>query len=132
MVEIKIFPKVEKRKLMASGSSVVLTVPKEWLVENDLDAGEEVMMIMNGSLNFTPITEENITKIRNHLVHATRPDDDTTGETREALVSPRDNKQSAIASGITSRFFLKQMAWIEELKSCRAFILKYLIIIIII
>lgn len=80
MAEINIMPKVEKRKLMASGASVVLTVPKEWLDENGLVAGEEVIMIMNGSLNFMPITDENITKIRHHLTHAIRLDESQTGE----------------------------------------------------
>ena len=84
--------KVEKRKLMASGSAIVLTVPKEWIDENNLKAGEEVIMVMNGSLNFMIPTDENMKKIRNHLVHATRPDEDRTGETREALVSLKDKK----------------------------------------
>jgi hypothetical protein len=60
-------PKIEKRKLMTSGSSVVLTVPKEWLDENKLKAGEEVIMVMNGHLEFRKITEENVGKIRNQL-----------------------------------------------------------------
>lgn len=67
MNEIKNIPKVERRKLTASGSSIILTVPKDWLDENRLKAGQEIMMVMNGDLRFMPITEENITKIRKQL-----------------------------------------------------------------
>ena len=62
--------KVEKRKLMASGASIVLTAPKEWTDENNLKAGEEVIMVMNGSLNFMLSTEENMKKIRTQLAKA--------------------------------------------------------------
>lgn len=82
--------KVEKRKLTSSGSSIVLTVPKEWIEENNLGAGQEVIMVMNGSLNFMPVTDDNMRKIRNQLIHATRPDEDRKGETREAPVSLKD------------------------------------------
>lgn len=60
-------PKVEKRKLMTSGTSIVLTVPKDWLEENKLEAGQEVIMVMNGKLTFMPITEENVKSIRTQL-----------------------------------------------------------------
>ena len=94
MTEIK----VGKRKLMASGASIVLTAPKEWTDENNLKAGDEVIMVMNGSLNFMLPTEENMKKIRNHLVHATRPDEDETGEAGQSPITSDGYKKRAIAS----------------------------------
>lgn len=66
-MKIKEIPIVEKRKLVASGSSVMLVVPKQWLEENNLARGDEVLMVANGNLTFQKITEENVTKIRNQL-----------------------------------------------------------------
>ena len=60
-------PIVEKRRLVASGSSVMLVVPKQWLEENQLMAGNEVLMVANGDLTFKKMTKENVEKIRNQL-----------------------------------------------------------------
>jgi antitoxin component of MazEF toxin-antitoxin module len=64
---IKEVPIVEKRKLVASGASVMLVVPKQWLEENQLDKGDEVLMVANGDLCFKKMTKENVDKIRNQL-----------------------------------------------------------------
>jgi hypothetical protein len=66
-MDIEHSPIVEKRRLVASGSSVMLVVPKQWLEENDLTAGNELLMIANGDLTFKKMTKENIEKIRNQL-----------------------------------------------------------------
>ena len=68
---IKEVPMVEKKKLIASGASVMLVVPKQWLEENKLDKGDEVLMIANGSLTFQKMTQENVDKIKNQLSHHT-------------------------------------------------------------
>ena len=60
-------PLIERRKLVKSGSSVVVTVPAEWLREHKLHAGDEVMMVANGCLKFLEITPENIEQIRTQL-----------------------------------------------------------------
>lgn len=64
---IKEVPIVEKKKLVASGASVILVVPKQWLEENQLTAGNEVLMVANGDLTFKKMTKENVDKIRNQL-----------------------------------------------------------------
>lgn len=66
-MDIEHAPIVEKRKLVASGSSVILVVPKQWLEENDLEKGDEVLMVANGDLTFKKMTKENVDKIRNQL-----------------------------------------------------------------
>jgi antitoxin component of MazEF toxin-antitoxin module len=60
-------PIVEKRRLVASGSSVMLVVPKQWLEENGLDKGDDILMVANGDLTFKKMTKENVDKIRNQL-----------------------------------------------------------------
>jgi antitoxin component of MazEF toxin-antitoxin module len=64
---IKEVPIVEKRKLVASGASVMLVVPKQWLEENKLDKGDEVLMVANGDLTFKKMTKDNVDKIRRQL-----------------------------------------------------------------
>lgn len=91
-MEIEQIPIVEKRKLIASGSSVMLVVPKQWLEERGLKAGNEVLMIANGDLTFQKMTKENIERIRNQLFHATGLNEDRTGKTREASVNLIDKK----------------------------------------
>jgi len=95
---------LETRKLMKSGTSTVVTIPTEWLKEHGLEAGQEVLMLANGDLHFMTLTKDNvdrvnkeITNLRKELAHnitLTRSDDDRTGETREALVSPTNTKTS--------------------------------------
>ena len=60
-------PIVKKGRLVTSGSSIVITVPPEWLKENSLSAGEEVIIISNGDLRISKITKENVDRIRNQL-----------------------------------------------------------------
>ena len=64
---IKEVPMVEKKKLIASGASVMLVVPKQWLKENNLEAGNEVLMVANGDLMFRKITQENVDRIKHQL-----------------------------------------------------------------
>ena len=66
---VQIVPMIERKKLTASGTSVVITVPKNWLNENDLQAGDEILMVANGDLTFMKMTPENVMKIRNQLTH---------------------------------------------------------------
>ncbi len=67
-MEIKHIPIVEKKKLVASGASVVVVIPKQWLKENGLEAGSEVLMVANGDLKFMKINKESISKLRKSLV----------------------------------------------------------------
>jgi len=61
-------PKIEKRKLMTSGNSVVLTVPREWMEENKLKAGDEVLMIANGNLVFSKMDSEMVKSLKEKLM----------------------------------------------------------------
>ena len=63
-------PLIERRKLVKSGTSVVLSIPREWLKENGLAVGDEVLMVSNGNLKFMKINKENVDKIRNQLSHS--------------------------------------------------------------
>ena len=77
--ELKNPPIVEKRKLVKSGASVVLTLPKKWLEENDLEAGSEIIVVANGDIQILKSNNENvkrlnekISEIRNQLSHSTQ------------------------------------------------------------
>lgn len=88
-------PLIERRKLTKSGTAIVLRVPPDWMRENGLKDGDDVMMVANGDLVFKKITPENIEAIRNQLdnITLTRSDDDQNGEKRQAVSSPM-NKNS--------------------------------------
>ena len=72
-------PIVEKRRLVKSGASVVLTLPKKWLEENNLEAGSEIIVVANGDIQILKSNKENvdrlnekISEIRNQLSHSSQ------------------------------------------------------------
>lgn len=77
--ELKNPPLVEKRNLVKSGASVVITIPKKWLEENKLEAGSEVIVVANGDLQILKSNRENverlnkkISEIRDKLSHSSQ------------------------------------------------------------
>lgn len=83
-------PLIERRKLTRSGTAVVIRVPQDWMKENGLKEGDDVIMVANGDLVFKKITPQNIEAIRSQLT-LTRSDDDQMGEKRQAQSSPMNN-----------------------------------------
>ena len=69
--ELKNAPTIEERKLVASGSSIVITLPKKWLEENKLIAGSEVIVVANGDLQILNKNKENVERI-NHKIDTLR------------------------------------------------------------
>lgn len=74
--ELKNPPIVEERNLVKSGASIVITLPKKWLEENQLDAGSKVIVVANGDIQIMKANKENvarinekISQIRNQLAH---------------------------------------------------------------
>jgi antitoxin component of MazEF toxin-antitoxin module len=65
--ELKNPPSVEKRKLVKSGASVVITLPKNWLEENKLDAGSEVIVVANGDIQILKSNKENVERLNEKI-----------------------------------------------------------------
>ena len=72
--DIKNMPIIEKRRLVKSGASLVVSLPKKWLAENGLSDGGEIIIKANGDLKIVVANEENIGEmnkqienIRHHL-----------------------------------------------------------------
>lgn len=93
-------PVLEERRVTKSGSSLIMTLPKEWIEEHGIKEGDKILVKANGHIEVRVKSEENlklmneeIMTIRNLSNHITRSDDDRTGETREALLS-QTNKNS--------------------------------------
>ncbi len=60
MVETPIeTPIVEIRKLIRSGKMVIAVLPKRWLEENQIVAGDSIISVSNGNLTFMKLTDEN-------------------------------------------------------------------------
>jgi len=60
-------PIVEKRKLVASGASIVLSLPKKWIEENGLSIGDEVIVVANGDLQLMKNNKENVERINDKI-----------------------------------------------------------------
>ncbi|MCH7568539.1 MAG: AbrB/MazE/SpoVT family DNA-binding domain-containing protein [Nanoarchaeota archaeon] len=76
MVELIRMPAIEERRITKSGSSLIMTLPKAWVDENELTEGETILVRANGHLEIRKKTEENIKKmneevlaVRNQLNH---------------------------------------------------------------
>ena len=65
--ELKNIPIVEKRNLVKSGASVVLTLPKKWLEENDLKAGDEIIVVANGDIQVLKSNNENVERLNKKI-----------------------------------------------------------------
>jgi len=95
-------PVIEERRVTLSGSSLIMTLPKEWIEEHKIKAGDKILVKANGHIEVRVRTEENlrlmneeVTAIRNLSTnHITRSDDDRTGKKRQALLSPTNTKTS--------------------------------------
>lgn len=60
-------PIVTHRMLVASGGSVVVTIPPEWLKQNNLQAGDRVILVANGHLTVLKDNPQIVTQIKNQL-----------------------------------------------------------------
>ena len=84
-----------------------MTLPKTWTDENNLKEGDRILVRANGHLEIRIKNDKNIermnkevlsvrnqlnhiTNIQNHLIHATRTDEDQTGDKAKALVGQKD------------------------------------------
>ncbi len=60
-------PLIERRKLIRSGSSTILTVPKSWLEFNGLKRGDHVLMVCCDDLVFKKLTEKNVKELQDKV-----------------------------------------------------------------
>ena len=66
MVELET-PIVKTGKLLTSGSSITVAMPKEWLKSKGLEAGQEIIIVANGDLRIMKKNKENTERLRNQL-----------------------------------------------------------------
>jgi len=100
--ELMKMPVLEERRVTKSGSSFVMTLPKEWIEEHGIKEGDKILVRANGHIEVRVRTEENLQLMNDEVMairnlstnHITRSDDDREGETREALLSPTNTKTS--------------------------------------
>ncbi|MBU2616971.1 MAG: AbrB/MazE/SpoVT family DNA-binding domain-containing protein [Nanoarchaeota archaeon] len=70
-------PMLEERRVTLSGSSLIMTLPKEWIEENGIKAGDTILIKVNGHIEIRAKNNENldimnkeILQIRNQLSHS--------------------------------------------------------------
>lgn len=78
-------PIVKKGRLVASGASIVMTMPPEWISENGLSVGDEVIIVSNGDLKIMKMEKENIARLRSQLSNHTRPSSVVTEQEKSAV-----------------------------------------------
>ena len=59
-IDIKNMPIIEKRKLVKSGASFVVSLPRKWLEEHNLIEGGDIIIRANGELKIVAANEKNI------------------------------------------------------------------------
>jgi antitoxin component of MazEF toxin-antitoxin module len=91
-------PVIEERNVTMSGASFAITLPQEWVKENNIKAGDKILVKANGHIEIRVKNEDNlrlmneeILFLRNQLSHITRSDDDQKGEKRQAQVGLKNN-----------------------------------------
>ena len=66
-IDIKNMPTFEKRKLVRSGASFVVSLPRKWLEEHGLAEGGDIIVKANGELKIEVANEENINKMNEQI-----------------------------------------------------------------
>tara|TARA_Y100000310_G_C20185368_1_gene580037 strand:+ start:310 stop:600 length:291 start_codon:yes stop_codon:yes gene_type:complete len=64
---IKNMPTFEKRKLVKSGASFVVSIPRKWLDEQGLTEGGEIILKANGDLKIVVANKENIDEMNRQI-----------------------------------------------------------------
>jgi len=75
-------PVLEERRITKSGSSFIMTLPKEWIEEHRVKEGDRILIKANGHIEIRIKNEENIKKmndevlaVRNQLLHSIRTEE---------------------------------------------------------
>lgn len=63
----EVLPIIARRRLQISGGSLVVSLPAEWLKQNNLDNGSEVVIVANGDLRISPINPKIVSELQNKL-----------------------------------------------------------------
>ena len=78
-MELIKMPVIEERRVTLSGSSFVMTLPKEWVEEQGIKEGDKILIKANGHLEIRVKNEDNlklmnkdILFLRNQLAHHTQ------------------------------------------------------------
>jgi len=98
--ELVKMPVIEERRITKSGSSFIITLPKEWTEEHGIKEGDRILVKANGHIEIRVKSNENLKLMNEEIMairnlstnHITRSDDDRTGETREAPLSLTNKK----------------------------------------
>ncbi len=56
-------PTINERRVTVSGSSLIMTLPKSWIEENDVKPGDKILVKANGHLEVRVKNDENIKKM---------------------------------------------------------------------
>jgi phosphate uptake regulator len=75
-------PVIEERRVTLSGSSLIMTLPKDWIDEHNIKAGDKILIKANGHLEIRVRTDENLELMNNEVLsvrsqlanHITRSD----------------------------------------------------------
>lgn len=60
-------PIVKRAKLLTSGTSTLVAVPAQWIKDQGLAPGDDIILVANGNLTIMKSDKENIQRLRNQL-----------------------------------------------------------------
>ncbi len=68
MTDLIKMPAIEERRITKSGSSLIMTLPKAWTDENNLEEGNMILVRANGHIEIRVKNEENIKKMNEEVL----------------------------------------------------------------
>ncbi len=67
-MELIKMPVLEERRITLSGSSFIMTLPKEWIEENNIKAGDTVLVKANGHIEVRVKSQDNLEQMNKEIV----------------------------------------------------------------
>lgn len=61
-------PAIEERRITKSGASLIMTLPKAWIDENNLKEGDTILVRANGHIEIRIRNDENIKKMNEEVL----------------------------------------------------------------
>ncbi len=92
---IKSMPIIEKRKLVKSGASFVVSLPRKWLEEHNLINGGEIIIRANGDLKIVAADKENIIEMNKQIDNIR----DQLSHSVQSVATGSQNDNAAAESG---------------------------------
>ena len=92
---IRSMPIIEKRRLVKSGASFVVSLPRKWLEEHGLTDGGDIIIRANGDLKIVEANDKNIGEMNKQIENIRNQLSDSV----QSVATGSQNENAAAESG---------------------------------